>query len=128
MSLIKAYERIERHQAARSLAPSDPNPLENSTAQGHEVARDPLADLLAVPIRKLTAPLAVASSVLGETIYLVANDHQASTVRAMGGVPYTPEEIDLLLELHEVVKSEVWAERLKLIHQAKKEFQGTLEP
>jgi hypothetical protein len=70
----------------------------------------------------------VESSVLADTIYLVANDHQAATVRARGGIPYLPQEIDLLWELHQAVGLEVWAERLRLIHEAKKRFQGRVEP
>ena len=92
-----------------------------------DIHPDPLADLLQTPIRKLTAPLSVASSILADTIYLCANDAQAATVRAKGGVAYTPEEIDLLWELHQAVKPEVWAERLRLIHEAKKRFRGELK-
>ena len=88
---------------------------------------DSLADLLTVSVRKLTAPLAVASSVLDETIFLCANDAQAAGVRASGGVPYTPEEVDLLWELYQAVAPEVWCERLRLIHRAKKRFRGKLE-
>jgi hypothetical protein len=111
----------------------------NAVASGRDVPRsetsemvnvhtDPFADLLQTPIRRLTVPLAVASSILADTIYLCANDHQAATVRATGSVPYTPEEIDILWELHQAVGPEVWAERLRLIHQAKRDFQGRLEP
>jgi hypothetical protein len=110
------------HQAADT----SPAPLAVSVPPATDP--DPLTDLLTVPIRHLTAPLPVASSILAETIYLCANDHQAATVRATGGVPYTPEEIDILWELHQAVKPEVWATRLKLIHEVKKRFQGRLEP
>lgn len=112
----------------------------NAVAGGHDVSHlgptprppalspvaDPLADLLQKPIRKLTAPLPIVSSVLACTIHLCANDHQAATVRATGGVPYTPEEIDLLWELHQAVGPEVWAQRLRLIHEAKRRFDGTI--
>jgi hypothetical protein len=103
-------------------------PVNRPTVTRPTVQRDPLADLLQTRIRNLTAPLAVASSVLGDTFYLCANDHEAATIRATGGVPYTPQEVDLLWELHQAVKPEVWAERLRLIHEAKKRFQGRLEP
>ena len=89
---------------------------------------DPLADLLATPIRRLTAPLAVASTILADTIFLVANDAQAAAVRVQGGIPYTPPEISLLWELHEAVRPEVWAERLRRIHDAKKRFDGRILP
>lgn len=32
------------------------------------------------------------------------------------------------LELYAAIPPEVWADRLRLIHQAKREFQGRLEP
>ena len=100
---------------------------QGNTAEKVNVHADPLADLLQTPVRRLTAALPVASSILADTIYLCANDHQAATVRATGGVPYTPEEIDILWELHQAVAPEVWGERLRLIHEAKKRFQGRLE-
>jgi hypothetical protein len=103
-------------------------PVNRQTVTRTRVQRDPLADLLQVPVRDLTSPLPVASSVLGDTVFLVANDRQAATVRAKGGIPYTPEEIDILLELHQAVGPEVWGERLKLIHEAKRRFEGTIMP
>ena len=93
-----------------------------------DIRPDPLVDLLTCPIRALTAPLGVESSILADTIYLVADDHQAATVRAKGGLPYTPEEVDILWELYQAVRPEVWAERLRLIHEAKKRFHGRVEP
>jgi hypothetical protein len=104
-------------------------PLQARQAENVQPApSDPLADLLRTPIRDLTAPLPVASSTLGETIHLCANDHQAATVRATGGTPYSPQEIDILWELHQAVTPEVWGKRLRLIHAAKRRFEGTLEP
>ncbi len=98
-------------------------------AGSHSVApRDPLAVLLDTPIRALTEPLEVFSSVLGETVWLVANDRQAAAIQAKGGTAYTPEEVAILRDLYAAVRPDVWAERLRLIHQAKKEFQGRLEP
>ncbi|MBI4574267.1 MAG: hypothetical protein HY713_13410 [candidate division NC10 bacterium] len=89
---------------------------------------DLLAGLLDTPLRKLTRPRGVASRILGETVWLVENDRQATAIQAKGGTAYTPEEVAILRDLYAAVKPEVWAERLKLIHQAKKEFQGRLEP
>lgn len=129
MSLLKAYERIERHETARSIGPSEWDSLESPNrppTAGAGIPRDPLADLLATPNRKLTAPLAIASSVLGETIYLVASDHQAALVRARGGVPYTSEEVALLLELYQALSPEAWPMRLRLIQEAKRRFGGTV--
>jgi hypothetical protein len=62
------------------------------------------------------------------TVWLVANDRQVEAVHAKGGTAYTPEEVAILRELYAAVKPEVWADRLRLIHQAKKEFQGRLGP
>ena len=128
----RIWELVEELNASRVEAGQDagmpPAPVEARAPSRPEAPPDHLADLLDTPIHKLTSPLAVESSVLGDTIYIVANDHQAATVRATGGVPYTPEEVDILWELHEAVKPEVWAERLKFIHEAKKRFQGRLEP
>ncbi len=87
---------------------------------------DPLADLLATPLRDLKAPLPVDSAILGERIYFVANDHQAATVRGQGGVAYTPAEVEILWELHQAVAPEVWGRRLKLIHEAKLRFEGAI--
>jgi hypothetical protein len=87
-----------------------------------------LAALLDSRLRDLTEPLPVASSILGETVWLAANDRQAAAVQAKGGTAYTPEEVAILRDLYAAVKLEVWAERLRLIHQAKREFQGRLEP
>ena len=103
-------------------------PMNHPTVTRPTVQRDPLADLLQTPIRHLTAPLAVASSVLADTIYLVANDAQAASVRATGGVPYRPEEIDVLWALYQVTSPEAWGENLRLIHEAKRRFDGTIIP
>jgi hypothetical protein len=89
---------------------------------------DPLARLLVTRLDRLQEPLEVASTVLGETVWLVADDRQATTIRAKGGTPYTPPEVAILRELYAAVPPEVWAERLKLIHAAKQRFQGRLEP
>jgi len=122
--LWELVEDLEANRAAR--ADDAPTARMEIGAVAHQ---DHLVDLLTVPIRDLKAPLAVASSVLaGDTIYLCANDHQAASVRATGGIPYTPQEIDILWEMHQAVQPEVWAERLRLIHEAKKRFQGRLEP
>ena len=89
--------------------------------------RDPLADILATPLKDLTEPLEVASSILGETVCLVANDQQAAAIHAKGGVAYTPAEVAILQDLHAAVPPAVWAERLRLIHRAKREFSGSLD-
>ncbi len=91
-----------------------------------EAPADPLADLLSTPLHKLTAPLALDSSVLGETVWLAANDSQAATVRARGGVPYTPDEIGILWELYQAIGAEIWPARLRLIHEAKRHLGGTV--
>jgi hypothetical protein len=83
-------------------------------------------DPLDTPIRRLTAPLAVKSGALDEIIYLVADDHQAATVRARGGVPYTSEEIDILWQLHQAISPEAWPERLRAIHEGKRQLGGTV--
>ena len=87
-----------------------------------------LEPLLERPLSSLDDPLEVASAVLGETVYLVADDRQAEEIRAKGGTPYTPPEVAILRELYAAVRPEVWAERLRLIHEVKKRFQGKLEP
>jgi len=108
---------------SRSVAPP-PTP---ATADPPRLPADPLADLLNTPVNKLTAPLAVESSVLGETVWLVANDRQATAIQAKGGTAYMPEEVAIIRELAASVRPEVWAERLRLIHTAKREMTGTLE-
>ncbi len=80
--------------------------------------------LLNCPLAALAEPLEVFSSVLGQNIYLVANDSQAATVRARGGVPYSPEEVAILREIWEAVDSDEWARRLAMIHGAKVLFEG----
>ena len=92
---------------------------------------DPQADadaMLARPLPGLTEPLEVFSSVLAETVWLVANDQQAAAIQAKGETAYSPEEVAILRDLYAKVRPDVWAERLRLIHQAKKDFQGRLEP
>ena len=86
-----------------------------------------LEPLLERPLASLGEPLEVASAVLGQTVYLVANDQQAATIRARGGTPYTPPEVAILRDLYAAVRPEVWAERLRLIHRSKKDFQGCPE-
>jgi hypothetical protein len=88
---------------------------------------DSLARLLTTRLDRLQEPLEVASTVLGETVWLVADDRQAAAIRARGRTPYTPPEVAILRELYAAVRPEVWGERLRLIHEAKKRFQGTLE-
>jgi hypothetical protein len=86
-----------------------------------------LESLLERPLSSLSEPLEVASTVLGENIFLCANDRQAAAIQAKGGTPYTPPEVAILQDLYAAVRPEVWAERLRLIHEAKKRFQGRLE-
>ena len=66
------------------MAPTGPSPV------------DPLTRLLDVPLRSMTKPLEVVTSILGETVWLVANDRQAATIEAEGGTAYTPEEVGIL--------------------------------
>jgi hypothetical protein len=89
---------------------------------------DPLATILATRIDHLVEPLAIASTILGETMYLVANDRQAEAIRTKGGTPYTPPEVAILRDLYVAVQPEVWAARLRLIHEMKKRYYGRLEP
>jgi hypothetical protein len=84
--------------------------------------------ILTRPLSALTEPLEVFSSVLGETVWMVATDEQAAAIQAKGGTAYMPEEVAILRDLYAAVKPEVWAERLRLIHEAKKRFRGRLEP
>jgi hypothetical protein len=87
-----------------------------------------VAAILDTRLDALREPLPVASAILGETVWLVANDRQAAAIQAKGRTAYTPEEVAILREMYPAVKSEVWAERLRLIHRAKKEFQGKVAP
>jgi hypothetical protein len=86
-----------------------------------------LEPLIDRPLVRLSEPLAVASAVLGETVWLVADNTQAKAIEAKGGTAYTPQEVAILRDLYAAVLPEVWAERLRLIHQAKRDFQGRLE-
>ena len=58
----------------------------------------------------------------------MADDKQAEAIQAKGGTPYTPPEVAILRDLYAAVRPEVWVERLRLIHQAKKRFDGTIIP
>jgi hypothetical protein len=87
-----------------------------------------LEPLLERPLASLSEPLEVASAVLGETVFFVADEQQAEAIRAKGGTPYTSSEVAILRDLYAAVRPEVCAERLRLIHVAKKRFQGKLEP
>ena len=87
-----------------------------------------LEPLLERPLSSLDDPLEVASAFLGDTVYLVADDRQAAAIRAKGGTPYTPPEVAILRDLYAKVRPEVWAERLRCIHDAKKRFDGTIIP
>jgi hypothetical protein len=82
-----------------------------ATSQPPKELGDPLTCLLATRLDRLVDPLEVASSILGETIWLCANDRQAAAIRAKGGTPYTPPEVAILRELYAAVSAEVWAQR-----------------
>ncbi len=131
LSLAKRAEARMREDAAQVRRHADPVPA--PTAQGPAspeptTGPDSVAAILDTRLDALREPLPVASAILGETLWLCANERQATAIRAKGGTPYTPPEVAILRDLYTAVKPEVWAERLKLIHQAKKEFQGRLEP
>ena len=117
-----AIEAVAGGRDGPNRAPATETPAVTTSAASP--GADPLAGLLPTPLRTLTAPLAVASRVLGCTIYLCANEHQVAAVRAQGGIPYAPEEIELLWELHQAVGPDVWATRLRAIHAAKRSFEG----
>ena len=131
LTLAKRAEARMREDAAQVRRPADPVPA--PTAQGPAspepvTGPDTLAAILDTRLDALREPLPVASAILCETIWLCADDRQATAIRAKGGTPYTPPEVAILRDLYAAVKPEVWAERLRLIHHAKKEFQGRLEP
>ena len=120
--------RAETGEAQTVALADPPNPATYATPGHSKAPDDPLGGLVATKLKDLTEPLPVASTILGETVWFCANDHQAAAIQAKGGTPYTPPEVAILRDLYAAVKPEVWAERLRLIHQAKKEFQGKLEP
>ncbi len=87
-----------------------------------------LETLLACAGPSLSEPLEVASSFLNGTIYLVANDQQAAQVEARGATAYTIEELEILREMMRTCEQQEWGRRLRLIHEAKRTFQGRSEP
>lgn len=119
--ILEQRAALARCEAAAT--PSGPTPAPPSVA---DLWRDPLADMLRTPLKDLLAPVEVFSDVLGETIFLVADDAQAAAVWDKAGVPYSAPEVAILLELAASVPPAVWADRLRLIHQAKKDFHATL--
>ncbi len=59
-------------------------PVKPTTGNRPLIHPDPLADLLATPLRDLKAPLPVESGVLGETIYLDPNSPWPATLDGLG--------------------------------------------
>jgi hypothetical protein len=107
MSVARVYEKLEQRRST--------------------VGADPHSAILSLQLSDLKAPLLVDSAILGERVWLVGNDQQAAQVRAKGGIADLPEEVGILKELAATVTPEALAERLRLIHQAKKELGGSLE-
>lgn len=78
--------------------------------------------LLSTPISELKRPLAVDSKILGEIIYLVADERMAKEVEAQGKVAYLPEEVKALLRQFREMETGDWMVFLKTLHNAKKTF------
>ena len=97
--------------------PRPPRPCQETPAVRFET-------LLVRPLPPLSEPLEAVSSVLGETVFLVATAAQAAQVAKKGGMAYSPEEVSILDEMARSCPPEEWCRRLKLIHEAKRQFQG----
>ncbi len=79
------------------------------------------------PIFRLRTPVKVHASLLDNaTIYFVANDVLAEPLRQQGCVPYTSREIVQLSHIRFHTPPAEWEARLRLIHEAKQLFNGTL--
>jgi DNA-binding XRE family transcriptional regulator len=50
-----------------------------------------------------------------------------ASILAKGGCPYTPPEGPILRDLYAAMIPEIWAERLRLVHEVKRRFEGNLE-
>lgn len=96
-----------------------PGPVGDPDVPG-EAGRYGKADaaLLALPLDHLPRPLLVESAVLGERIYLCADDRQAEGVRASGLVTYTADEVD------ELRRTGMTPEGMRAVHEAKRWFPG----
>jgi hypothetical protein len=81
--------------------------------------------ILTTPIRELKKPLLIDSIILGEIIYLVANEEMAKEVEPEGKVAYTPEEIAALSRKSKTMDWQEWVGFLKMFHRTKKTFLGS---
>ncbi len=107
VKLPPALAPASRPENPPGVSPSLAEPVTAVTPVTPSPEFDPLARLLTTRLTDLRAPLEVASSVLGETIWLVANDYQAARIQVKGGVAYTPEEVAILGELAATLPAEV---------------------
>jgi hypothetical protein len=78
------------------------------------------------PIFKLRQPLKIQSAVLGEVIYLAANDAIAEPLRQAGPIVYTARESHHLQAVLATVPPDQIPERLRLLHEAKRATGGTI--
>lgn len=78
------------------------------------------------PIHQLRQPLEVHSAVLGESLSLAANEGQADPLREQGRVVYTSSEIVHLQAALALFALDQRIARLRLIHEAKRLFAGTV--
>jgi hypothetical protein len=82
--------------------------------------REAEAELLALPLADLPRPLLVESAVLGERVYLCADETQAETVKASGLATYTAAEVRGLL------RAGTTPDGLRAVHRVKREFRGQI--
>jgi hypothetical protein len=89
------------------------------------ISTSEIETLINTPIKELSSPLAVNSSILGEVIYLCPSEESARQIEAETKVAYTPEEIAALSKASKRMNHQDWIVFLKSLHLAKKTFLGS---
>ncbi len=113
-------------QRPQTPAPAATTPAKAPPPQAPPSAPDPQTAVEDTPIFQLRQPVQVHSALLGETIAFVANDVLAEPLRQQGPVPYMSREIVQLSRIRFHTAPADWPARLRLIHEAKQLFGGTI--
>jgi hypothetical protein len=81
-------------------------------------------DLPRTLLSEIKKPILIKSSILNDTLFLVANEAQAQEVEQRGEVAYLPGEIGTLLSNSKGMDEDTLKDYLSKIHATEKVFQG----
>jgi hypothetical protein len=115
-----------QHKAALLTLLTQDAPHAPNVDQAPRIVRSPSLGP-ETPLEDLQEPAHIWSHILGEAVYVCANQAQAALLRAEGKAAYLPAEIRVLHQLKDRGPA-TFPEKLRMIHQSKTVFGALVVP